>query len=118
MLRGKARRPRLLIGMAVAGAAAVLLFVGYLRVSWTVAATSDGAAQTLLYQSSKAAYDARLHDAVFLVTGTPADGAGYRPQDVPAAAVLATFGAPGRVYRYAGYTVSVWNVNLLTRFGE
>ena len=41
--RPAARRPR----SAAAAVGGALLFLGYLRVSWTVAATSDGAAQAL-----------------------------------------------------------------------
>jgi len=37
---------------------------------------------------------------------------------VPDAAVRATFGPPARTYRFDGYTVLVWNVNLLTRMGK
>jgi hypothetical protein len=69
----------------------------------------------LLYQSAADAYDPRLHDANFLVAGEPADGAGYAARAVPTAAVRATFGPPARIYRFAGYTVMVWNVNLLTQ---
>jgi hypothetical protein len=72
----------------------------------------------LRYQSTADAYDPRLHDANFLVTGAPADGVGYAAESVPSAAVRATFGRPARVYRFDGYTVGVWNVNLLTKLRE
>ena len=39
-------------------------------------------------------------------------------ETVPDAAVRATFGAPARTYRFDGYTVLVWTVNLLTRMAE
>jgi hypothetical protein len=74
-----------------------------------------GRVGVLLYQSNADAYDPRLHDANFLVAGEPGDGAGYAAQVVPGAAVRATFGAPARIYRFAGYTVMAWNVNLLTQ---
>jgi hypothetical protein len=72
----------------------------------------------LRYQSTADAYDPRLHDANFLVTGAPADGDGYAAESVPSAAVRATFGRPARVYRFDGYTVGIWNVNLLTKLRE
>jgi hypothetical protein len=34
---------------------------------------------------------------------------------VLAAAVRATFGQPARVYRFDGFTIEAWNVNLLTK---
>jgi hypothetical protein len=37
---------------------------------------------------------------------------------VPAAAVRATFGPPARVYRFDGFTVDAWDVNLLTKMRE
>ena len=78
-----------------------------------------GRLEELLYQSSVAAFDVRKHDANFLVTQTPAIGPGY-PAETTASfpAVLATFGRPARSYRFDGYTVLVWNVNLLTRLRE
>jgi hypothetical protein len=76
---------------------------------------TKGRVQPLLYQSTAASYDPRLHDATFLVAGAPAAEAGDAPEAVPAAAVRATFGVPARVYRFDGFTVDVWDVNLLTR---
>jgi hypothetical protein len=83
----------------------------------TAAATvvRQGRLRPLLYQSSVAAYDPRRHDARFVVLRAPADGAGYAAEVVPASAALATFGPPARVYRFDGFTVAVWNVNLLTK---
>ena len=57
---------------------------------------SQGRVRPLLYQSSAEAYDPRLHDATFLVAGTPAAGAGDSAATIPAAAVRATFGPPGQ----------------------
>lgn len=72
----------------------------------------------LLYQSATAAYDPAAHDATFLVAGTPSPRPGDPGASVPGGVVRATFGAPGRVYRFAGYTIDVWDVNLLTKLGE
>jgi hypothetical protein len=71
-----------------------------------------------LYQSSRDAYDPQLHDARFLVTQVPADGTGYAAEVVPAEVVRATFGPPAREYAFAGFTVDVWGVNLLTKLRE
>ncbi len=57
----------------------------------------------------------RRHDATFLVTGAPAARPGDAAEAIPAAAVRATFGPPARVYRFDGFTVAVWDVNLLTK---
>jgi hypothetical protein len=78
-------------------------------------AVRDGRVRPLLYQSSAAAYDPRQHDATFLITGAPAARAGDAPEAIPAAAVLATFGQPTRMYRFDGFTIEAWNVNLLTK---
>jgi hypothetical protein len=78
-----------------------------------------GRVGALLYQASAAAFDPRRHDASFLVTQLPAVGPA-RPAETTASyrAVLATFGPSARTYRFDGYTVLVWNVNLLTRLRE
>ena len=70
------------------------------------------------YQSSAAAYDRRLHDASFLVERLPAGWSRGPAWTLPYPAVQATFGRPARSYRFDGYEVLVWNVNLLTRMGE
>ncbi len=49
------------------------------------------------------------------MAGTPAARAGDAAPDIPAAAIRATFGPPARVYRFGGFTVDVWGVNLLTK---
>jgi hypothetical protein len=74
-----------------------------------------GRVRPLLYQSSAAAYDPERHDATFLVAGAPAARAGDVAEDIPSAVVRATFGPPARVYRFDGFTVDVWDVNLLTK---
>jgi hypothetical protein len=85
------------------------------RVQLAVEAVSGGRVRADLYQSNVSAYDPRLHYATFLVTSTPADGAGYAPEYIPYPVVLQTFGPPARIYQFSGYTVMVWDVNLLTR---
>jgi hypothetical protein len=78
-----------------------------------------GRLRALFYQSSAASFDRLRHDANFLVTQTPAIGAAYPAKTTaPYPVVLATFGRPARTYRFDGYTVLVWNVNLLTRLPE
>jgi hypothetical protein len=78
-----------------------------------------GRVGALLYQSSVAAFDLLRHDANFLVAQTPALGPAYPAETTaPYPVVLATFGRPARTYRFDGYTVLVWNVNLLTRLPE
>jgi len=79
---------------------------------------SKGRVRPLLYRSSIAAYDARLHRAAFVVTGAPAARSGATAEHIPGAVVRGTFGPPARVYRFAGFTVDVWDVNLLTKMHE
>ncbi len=88
------------------------------RVDLMPVAVRGGRVRALLYQTPEAAFDPRLHDANFLVTGVPGAQAGQTAQTAPAAAVRATFGRPARSYRFDGYTVLVWRVNLLTRMRE
>ena len=88
------------------------------RVEVAPVAVAGGRVRALQYQSSAAAYDPRLHHADFLVTRVPAARSGAGAEIVPDAAVRATFGPPARSYRFDGYTVLVWNVNLLTRMAE
>jgi hypothetical protein len=54
-------------------------------------------------------YDPSLHYADFVVAGGPSPLRGAQ------AAAIRTFGPPRRVYRFAGYTVLVWDTNLLSR---
>ena len=77
-----------------------------------------GAGGAVQYQSSAAAYDPRLHDASFLVERLSAGWSRGSAWTLPYPAVRATFGRPARSYRFDGYEVLVWNVNLLTRMGE
>ncbi len=78
-----------------------------------------GRVEALLYQSSAAAFDPLKHGANFLVEQVPSIGAAYPAETTaPYPVVLGTFGRPARTYRFDGYTVLVWNVNLLTRLRE
>jgi hypothetical protein len=88
------------------------------RVDVMPVAVRGGRVRALLYQTPASAYDPRLHDANFLVTGVPGARAGQTVQTAPDAAVRATFGRAARKYRFDGYTVLVWRVNLLTRMRE
>jgi hypothetical protein len=88
------------------------------RVEVAPVTVAGGRVRALLYQSPAAAYDPRLHDADFLVTRVPPAQSGEAVETVPYAAVRATFGPPARTYRFDGYTVLVWNVNLLTRMAR
>ena len=85
------------------------------RTGVAVVTVRKGRVRPLLYQSPAAAYDPWRHDATFLIAGAPAARAGDAAEAIPAAAVRATFGRPARVYRFDGFTVDVWNVNLLTK---
>ena len=50
-----------------------------------------------------------------MVTEAPGARPGAAAEVMPAAAVRATFGPPMHVYRFDGFAVSVWDVNLLTK---
>ena len=58
------------------------------------------------WESDAAWFDATRHSATFLVQYG-------RPPQPAAGAVLAAFGPPRRVYRFAGYVVMSWDENLL-----
>ena len=88
------------------------------RVEVVPVAVRWGRVGAVQYQSSAAAYDSRLHDASFLVERLPAGWSRGSAWTLPYPAVRATFGRPARSYRFDGYEVLVWNVNLLTRMGE
>ena len=51
------------------------------------------------------------------MAGTPTAMAAAA-ETVPTTVVLATFGPPVCVYRFSGYIVDVWDVNLLTKMCE
>jgi hypothetical protein len=73
--------------------------------------TMDGHGHLVPYQweTDDSDYARSRHDANFVV----ADGPLPLPGAWPAA--LRTFGRPQRVYRYDGYTIGVWDTNLLRR---
>lgn len=85
------------------------------RVGLAVVTVRGGRVVPLLYQSRASDYDARLHDATFLVASAPAYARGDSREEIPLAAVLGTFGPPARVYYFSGYTVMTWKDNLLDR---
>jgi hypothetical protein len=64
------------------------------------------------WETDDAAYSPSRYDATFLVADGPAQLAGARP------AALRTFGRPERIYSYDGYTIMVWDTNLLRRLGH
>jgi hypothetical protein len=63
------------------------------------------------WESSKADYDPLRHDAAFVVAGGPEATPGMQ------AAAERTFGPPRRIYHADGYTILVWDTNLLRRLG-
>jgi hypothetical protein len=62
------------------------------------------------WETDNSDYSPSRHDATFVV----ADG-GPLPLTGAWSAALRTFGRPQRVYRYDGYTIGVWDTNLLRR---
>ena len=78
-------------------------------------AVRDGRVRPLLYQSPAAAYDPRRHDATFLITGAPAARARRRARGHPRRRGAGNLRAAGPVYRFDGFTIEAWNVNLLTK---
>jgi len=64
------------------------------------------------WETDDAGYDPARHDATFIVADGPA-----QLRWVPSAA-LRTFGPPQRIYSYDGYTIMVWDANLLRRLGH
>ena len=64
------------------------------------------------WETDDAAYNPSRYDATFLVADGPAQLAGAR------SAALHTFGPPRRIYSYDGYTIMVWDTNLLRRLGH
>jgi hypothetical protein len=72
----------------------------------------DGGLVPYRWETDEANYDPAGHDANFVVAGGPAGLQGG------AAAATLTFGAPARTYHVDGYTVMVWNTNLLPKLGQ
>jgi len=77
-----------------------------------VTVAPDGEFVPYEWETDDAAYDPSWHDATFMVADGPAQLAWVQ------SAALRTFGHPQRVYSYDGYTVMVWDTNLLPRLGR
>ena len=76
-----------------------------------VAVTPDGEFVPYEWETDDSRYDPSRHDATFMVADGPAQLAWVR------SAALRTFGPPQRTYRHDGYTIMVWDANLLSRLG-
>ena len=72
----------------------------------------DGKLVPYEWETDDTSYNPSLRDATFMVT----DGPAQLPWAQSAA--LRTFGRPERVYSYDGYTIMVWDTNLLLRLGH
>lgn len=64
------------------------------------------------WESDLASYDPARHYANFVVTDGPGSWAGMPPS------VPLTFGQPARTYHVDGFTVQVWNTNVLAKLDE
>jgi len=71
----------------------------------------DGKLLPYQWETDDANYDPARHYANFVVAAGPSGLVGGQP-----AAVL-TFGRPQQIYHADGYTIMVWNANLLARLG-
>jgi hypothetical protein len=83
--------------------ARVQLLVTYFR--WSGAAPD-------VYQSKASWYDRRLHYANFVVS-TKVDGTAVVPYHI----AVADFGRPARICHFRGYTIMIWDKNLLADLG-
>jgi hypothetical protein len=72
------------------------------RVHMVVVAFRGGRFYPVRWEAQASGYDARLHDATFMVPAAPAT------------AIRNVFGAPAHVYLVGGTKVLVWHKNLLT----
>ena len=77
-----------------------------------VTVAPDGELVPYEWEANDVNYDPSLRDATFMV----ADGPGQLPWAQSAA--VRTFGPPRRTYSYDGYTIMVWDTNLLSRLGH
>ena len=77
-----------------------------------VTVAPDGQFVPYEWETDDAGYNPSLRDATFLV----ADGPDQLAWEQPTA--VRTFGRPERIYRYDGYTIMVWDTNLLLRLGH
>jgi hypothetical protein len=64
------------------------------------------------WETDDAGYDPARHDATFMVADGPAQLRWMQ------SAALRTFGPPQRTFSYDGYTIMVWDANLLRRLGH
>lgn len=67
-----------------------------------VVAFRHGGCYPVRWEAQASGYDARLHDATFMV------------QAAPGSAIRHVFGVPAHIYLVGGTRVLVWNKNLLT----
>ncbi len=81
------------------------------RILISFAAVNDGRLAPGTWEASEPDYDPRRHDAIFVVAGGPMGPPGMQ------AAATRTFGPPLRIYHADGYTILVWDTNLLRRLG-
>ena len=77
-----------------------------------VTVAPDGELVPYEWETDDTDYNPSLRDATFVVAGGPA------PLPWVQSAALRTFGRPERIYRYDGYTIMVWDTNLLSRLGH
>jgi hypothetical protein len=77
-----------------------------------VTVAPDGEFVPYEWETDDAVYDPSRYDATFMVADGPAQLAWVR------SAALRTFGPPQRTYSYDGYTIMVWDSNLLIRLGH
>jgi hypothetical protein len=82
------------------------------RIMVSFAGINDGRLAPGAWEASEADYDPLRHDAAFVVAGGPQGQPGMQT------AAELTFGPPRRIYHADGYTILVWDVNLLRRFGR
>ena len=72
----------------------------------------DGKLVPYEWETDDMGYNPLLHDVNFVVADGPA-----APSWAQSAA-LRTFGRPQRIYSHDGYTIMVWDTNLLLRLGH
>jgi hypothetical protein len=71
--------------------------------------TARGRLVPYLWESGLASYDPARHYANFVVADGPAAWPGMQQS------AQLTFGRPARSYQIDGYTILVWNTNVLAR---
>ncbi len=77
-----------------------------------VTVAPDGKLVPYEWEADDVNYDPSLRDATFMVADGPAQLRWAQ------SAALRTFGPPQRTYSYDGYTIMVWDANLLSRLGH